>query len=127
MSKICALCKKEPSIKNSHIVPSFVFKWLKDTSATGYLRDIIQPNLRKQDGFKFPLLCQKCETKLSLWENKFYKEIFLPYQNENQGLEPASYNYDDWLLKFVISVSWRNILAQKELIKKKHLLVKNIS
>jgi hypothetical protein len=40
MHGICALCQDETNLKESHLIPKFVGKWLKRTSATGYLRDI---------------------------------------------------------------------------------------
>ena len=54
----CALCLKEKTLCDSHIIPSFVYKWLKDTSATGYLRNGNSPNLRQQDGLKIKIIMQ---------------------------------------------------------------------
>ena len=39
----CKLC-----LENSHIIPSFAGNYLKATSATGYLRDAVKPNVRRQ-------------------------------------------------------------------------------
>jgi hypothetical protein len=36
MSK-CALCHNVKELKDSHIIPAFVYRWIKETSATGYL------------------------------------------------------------------------------------------
>ena len=58
MHGICALCKDETNLKESHLIPKFVGKWLKRTSATGYLRDIKNINKRQQDIFKeYLLMC----------------------------------------------------------------------
>ena len=36
----CALCGQQKDLRKSHIVPRFVGKWLKSTSATGFLRGV---------------------------------------------------------------------------------------
>jgi len=58
---ICALCNDCAPLMKSHIVPKFTSEWLKRTSATGYLREAVQPNKRKQDFTTFRLLCANCE------------------------------------------------------------------
>ncbi|MEX2319354.1 MAG: hypothetical protein WD626_05835 [Bauldia sp.] len=88
---------------NSHIIPAFVFRWSKETSITGYLRNGENPRRRLQDGLKVPLLCSSCEGMLNEWETRFATEIFHPY-NANSSLRAA---YGDWMLKFCVSVSWR--------------------
>lgn len=79
---ICYLCKKEAILQESHLIPSFVGKWLKKTSITGYFRQSINPNLRKQDLLKQHLLCKDCEIMISKYEDKFFEDIFFPYVNE---------------------------------------------
>jgi hypothetical protein len=74
---ICALCKQERQLQNSHIVPSFFGAYLKKTSATGYLRSGENPNLRLQDLPKEKMLCGGCEGRLAVWEKDF-KENVLP-------------------------------------------------
>jgi len=50
---ICALCDREQvALKESHSIPRFVYQWLKDTSATPYLRCSDNVNAREQDGHK---------------------------------------------------------------------------
>lgn len=49
MHGTCALCRDNTELKESHIIPKFVGKWLKRTSATGYLRNIDNINKRQQD------------------------------------------------------------------------------
>ena len=63
----CRLCRLSDDLRESHIIPSFVFKWLKKTSATGYLRFAEGDAASKQDGVKIPLLCGTCEQRLSSW------------------------------------------------------------
>jgi transcription initiation factor TFIIIB Brf1 subunit/transcription initiation factor TFIIB len=45
----CALCGKVKELRKSHIIPNFVGKRLKKSSGTGFLRDIIYPESRRQD------------------------------------------------------------------------------
>lgn len=99
----CALCQKKPRDEDSHIIPAFVFRWLKQTSATGYLRGTEEPNKRLQDGKKYPLLCRECEDHFAKYEDEFARRIFHPYaKSQRYGLP-----YDEFCLKFFASVVWR--------------------
>lgn len=107
---ICALCGSYKALLKSHIVPKFTVDWLKRTSATGYLRDALQPNVRKQDGPKQRLLCADCEALFSIFEKKFAERIWLPYQDELcDNLE-----YEEWLRLFAISLAWRILTVNIE-------------
>ncbi len=106
---ICRLCEKERELCESHIIPKFIFDWIKKTSATGYLRLAININQRLQDGTKEKILCKDCELKFSKYENYFAKEFFYPYINRTK----SSFEHDARLQKFIISVSWR--LLKKDL------------
>jgi len=109
----CGLCQKEKPLLDSHIIPAFVFKWIKNTSATGYLRFLENINLRAQDGKKTKLLCSDCENILSVVETKFANAIFYPYVDyelDQNGVAKGKirfFDYDDWLLRFIISIHWR--------------------
>ena len=35
----CKLCEQETSLQESHIIPKFIYSYLKDTSPTGKLRE----------------------------------------------------------------------------------------
>ena len=99
----CRLCGATKELQESHILPGFVFRWKKETSATGYLRFGQQPNLRVQDGVKLHLLCRDCERRFNNWETEFANRIFHPM---TQG-KAARACYGPWLLLFCASVSWR--------------------
>ncbi|PFM00536.1 hypothetical protein COJ37_13360 [Bacillus cereus] len=109
MMENCALCNEKRELKNSHIIPKFVGKWLKDTSATGFLRQVSNPDKREQDISKVPLLCGECEKLFNINETLFAEKIFRPFQSGR-----TRFDYDTWLLKFIISVQWRVIATQKE-------------
>jgi hypothetical protein len=104
----CALCGGPGPRRDSHILPAFVFDYMKESSATGYIRFGTCPNRRVQDGIKLPLLCDDCEGKLSCWEKLFAERIFVPYHDPAR-LDQPCYHYEEWLAKFAVSVSWRSL------------------
>ncbi|NOU65779.1 hypothetical protein GC096_17220 [Paenibacillus sp. LMG 31461] len=99
---ICALCEKEKTLKKSHIVPKFIGEWIRNTSKAEHLRNLMNPNKPEQDLPKPHLLCEGCEGILNKAETPFSSNIFYNYHNGSNR-----FDYDDWLLKFVISLSWR--------------------
>lgn len=106
----CRLCDEDSDLQESHVLPAFVYRWLKETSATGFIRFGREPNRRVQDGYKEYWLCRKCEQRFNVWETQFANRIFYPI-NENDGVKVK---YGDWLLKFCVSVSWRTLLLMRE-------------
>jgi len=103
----CKLCRREKDLLNSHIIPRFVIKWIKDTSATGFLRGAKDPNTRIQD-YHEELLCEDCELVFSDFEREFASNIFYPHLNN----ETEKFEYGEWLQKFIISISWRLIVSE---------------
>jgi hypothetical protein len=100
---LCKLCHEEEVIENSHIIPAFVGRWIKDTSPLHGLRDADNPNERQQDISKIPLLGSKCEDRFGKREKTFQLGIFLPFNDSGQ----REFDYSDWRLYFAISLSWR--------------------
>lgn len=99
----CRLCGMVAELQESHIVPGFVYKWLKDSSGTGYIRFGQQPNKRSQDGLKSHWLCAGCEERLNKWETQFANQIFHPLNQDGK----VHIRYGSWFLPFCVSVSWR--------------------
>ncbi|WP_176216959.1 hypothetical protein [Andreprevotia lacus] len=99
----CLLCNKESELQLSHIIPSFVFRWLRESAGNGHLRMGTQPNLRAQDGLKRYWLCSSCEGIFSQSERYFANHIFYPYLKNSS----SRFNYDSWLIHFCTSISWR--------------------
>lgn len=99
----CKLCQQQSELQLSHIVPAFVFKWLKKD---GHIRHAENIDRRVQGGDKGYLLCATCEQRLNLWETQFSNKIFHPINAD----ETLSIRYDKWLLKFCVSISWRTLL-----------------
>ena len=98
----CALCGSTDKLMESHLIPKFVFRWLKTTSV-GKMRSAMNPNVSVQDGFKFKMLCASCEKMFSAFERTFANEIFYPFQRNSQN----QFAYEEWLQIFTISLSWR--------------------
>lgn len=101
------MCGREAELLNSHIIPRFVIRWIKETSATGFLRGAEDPDTRIQD-YHEELLCEDCEMVFSDFEREFASNIFYPYINKNT----ATFEYGERLQKFVMSVSWRLIVSE---------------
>jgi hypothetical protein len=103
---MCALCKSDTSLRESHIIPRFVFERIKSNSPTGYLRGgFADVNLRRQDGDKQRLLCSDCEEGFSPAEREFRERIFTPYHESGM----TSFGYGPWLGYFISSVNWRTL------------------
>jgi hypothetical protein len=109
----CRLCHLQKPLRESHIIPSFVARQIKKTSITGYLRDGVAPNLRRQDLPTFPLLCDECEALFSADERYFCNSIFVPFR----GKPFTSIRYDQRLLRFAVSLAWRNLVLHESLLK----------
>ncbi|WP_152422550.1 hypothetical protein [Natrinema pallidum] len=108
MVEECALCKQEKELMDSHIIPNFVIRWLKKSAATPFLRTAENPDTRIQD-YKEPMLCHDCEQIFSDWEGKFAGGVFYPHIRNQQ----EKFEYDSWLKKFIISISWRILEADR--------------
>lgn len=104
---ICALCGKEGELRASHIIPSFVGKWSKSTSATGFLSQSDDLSVRVQDFPTLPLLCSDCEQKFSSLESYFASKVFYPFHNK----KVREFEYDERLRLFALSLSWRTLKA----------------
>ncbi|TOJ94517.1 hypothetical protein [Vibrio parahaemolyticus] len=103
---LCKYCKKNEAIENSHIIPSFICKWVKDTAHNNYLRTSDNPNLRQQDGSKSALLCNDCEVKFSKFEDDFKKSVFTKVANYRKPC-PDVISFSENSLKCIHSIAWR--------------------
>jgi len=102
MTGKCQLCNQTESLRESHLIPKYIFKWIKDTGS-GHLRSAENLNIRRQDGPKYYFLCDNCENLFSGFETYFAKEVFYPIVND--GADRFDYNHKVHL--FVLSVLWR--------------------
>jgi hypothetical protein len=100
---ICRLCQQETELRQSHVLPAFVFRWLKESAGNAHMRRGMEPNRRVQDGLKYYWLCESCEGTLNHYETAFANNLFYPYI-EAPG---SQFNYSNWLIQFCTSLSWR--------------------
>lgn len=109
----CRLCGSDGlELQLSHILPAFVFRWMRGSSATGHMRSGEEPNLRVQDGWKERWLCSSCENEIGKAERQFAEQFFLPVV---EGRPPPCDEYGPWLLKFCVSVTWRVLLRFRDM------------
>ncbi len=105
---LCGLCLQNKALQESHIVPRFVFAWMRRTGSQ-FHRQSGTPNVRRQDGPKERLLCHDCEQLLSSREKWFAETVFTPYVEHNH----RTFFYNHSLAYFLVSVLWR--VLQREL------------
>ena len=99
---ICELHNEEATLCDSHIIPKFVYKWIKE-SGPGRLRQMGKLNIPLQDGFTKKMLCKDCEDRFSLKEKWFKENVFIPYLEDKTLIVKN----DEQLKYFVVSVLWR--------------------
>lgn len=99
----CRLCQSDSELQLSHILPAFAYRWLRESSGNGHIRNSTEPNKRVQDGIKRYWLCASCEELFGRSESTFASQLFYPYLSSSG----QSFQYSNWLLHFCTSVSWR--------------------
>ena len=120
---ICRLCLKESELRNSHILPEFLYADVYDEIHRAL---VISTGEEKyfQKGVREYLLCQQCETKLSRYE-KYAKEIIqrIPsFSRDASGKFLYSNNVDYSQLKlFQLSILWRASISTNEAFKQVEL------
>jgi len=103
----CNFCKDNvPKLEISHIIPKFIYKWLKETSTTKIMRSANNPNKPAQDGYKVPFLCKTCESNFSSYEKYFSEKIFKPFVESNDLEIFKNINHQKFK-DFVTSLIWR--------------------
>lgn len=103
MNKLCILCKINPPIENSHIVPRFALKRLKKGNPIGSLIHSTNINKVEQDGWKKDYLCNDCEQRFSKLEDCFCKNVYDPFIQKSLN----SFSYDLRLMEFSVSLYFR--------------------
>ncbi|WP_449388267.1 hypothetical protein [Chryseobacterium lineare] len=111
MKGICALYDIETDLQDSHIFPKFIIKYTKKTGSK-YLRKLVNPNVRIQDGIKKHLLGKDAEQEFSKREKWFAENIFVPYLATKKSLP-----YNENLYYFVISFLWRALVLELKITK----------
>lgn len=106
----CGLCEQPNDLRMSHVLPAFVYRWLRETSITGHIRSVRTINQRTQDGDKKPWFCAECEQLIGKDETAFASKVFHPWLAGNNQI-----SYQSWLIRFCTSVSWRVLKHVKDM------------
>jgi hypothetical protein len=104
MVGLCQLCQKEADLQYGHTFPRFTVKWLKKTSATGFLRTTVSSE-REQDSEREYMMCAACEQILSKDEKLFAEQIFIPYHERGEKV----FEYGPWLRRFLAGLHFKVI------------------
>lgn len=113
----CALCEVPAQLRNSHIIPEFLYESMYDDK---HRFRVIDRNEKyhwlEQKGYRERLLCQQCETRLSVWEG--YASSLLAgatpprVERVERGVAWVSgIDYERFKL-FQLSILWRAGLAK---------------
>ena len=97
----CALCATTTApLHQSHLLPNFLFKRLREPAGHFYSMSVPQKPLQR--GAVARMLCFECEQVLSQWEGHV-QQTFFPH-----GSGPfLPIKYGTWLQLFATSISWR--------------------
>lgn len=98
----CALCKREVSLKQSHIFPKLIYKRIKSHPKSRF-RSLDNFSQIMQDGEKRPMLCHDCEERFSTFEVKFASLFLDPYLQNGKLKNSRSV----WVNYYFLSVAWR--------------------
>ncbi len=113
----CALCLELRTLDDSHIIPRTVVRQIQSLFPNKDLRGSMNPNVPRQDITTYPLLCRDCENTLSRHEGRFNQVIFHPYTEKDiRNREP--FRYRDWLLPFIVGLTWRTWARDMEVFSK---------
>jgi hypothetical protein len=121
MKSVCKLCKLNPPIQNSHVIPEFMYKPVYDPKHrfVPISTSDFQPPKIEQKGFREPILCPACETKFSQWEGALKTTLNAIYTRNPKVL--AAENGEVLVLKSIdgnmlrigiLSILWRLIVSE---------------
>ena len=115
----CRLCKKERELKNSHIIPEFLYSSLYDEKHRFHKisTDRDKRNTLVQKGIREYLLCGDCEQKLSKFETYSRKVLIggteITVRNEGGLIHLEGIDYKKFKL-FALSILWRSSVSSLE-------------
>lgn len=118
----CKLCKAHGNLRNSHILPEFLYKPMYDEK---HCFMVINPNparaIRKfQIGLRERLLCGGCEGRLAIYE-KYVKEFIYDGKNvtgewQGQGIVLHGLDYKTVRL-YYLSLLWRMSVSSHQMFR----------
>jgi hypothetical protein len=126
----CKLCKRERELRNSHIIPEFMYQNLYGTNQKKFYQSTINLNNEKdspikshQKGIRELLFCDECETLLSKYENYAAEIIYaknkrskVKITEEKEGVNQVflykyiDFSYNEFKI-FLLSILYRVIIS----------------
>ncbi|MGH7655204.1 MAG: hypothetical protein ACREN6_11130 [Gemmatimonadaceae bacterium] len=111
---LCRLCGEPAILRDSHIVPEFVYRPSYDATHTAVVLDLQADEKAKlQKGFRERMLCDACEGLFSKWEGYFARIWF----DRTKGIRPRLIAADELITVggidyaqfklFHMSIVWR--------------------
>lgn len=122
MNGECRLCLQEAELRNSHVIPEFVYTALGVYDEKHrFCAFSTDPNVRvdtHQKGLREKLLCDTCEGRLNVWETYAKKVLFggvaLDVEGDEQlGAIAHGVDYEKFKL-FAMSLLWRASVSTLE-------------
>jgi len=110
----CKLCKRERTLRKSHIIPEFFYKEIYDEKGRFFPRKTGKAGRQEQKGIRELLLCDECEGHLSAFEKYGREVIFGGEEIAGKRTQDAVFlsELDYPKLKvFLISILWRMSVA----------------
>lgn len=123
---ICALCGQNKKLRDSHIIPEFVYKQMYDSKHRFHVLSMRDKLTRpfEQKGIREELLCNHCEQKFSKYE-RYARGVLLggteiSVQHRGKYLELSELDYKKFKL-FQLSILWRAGVAKHPLFSRVQL------
>lgn len=115
---VCRLCNEIAKLKESHIIPSFAIKFIRDKKLKHRFYEICRKQKRIiQDGPKEYLLCTKCEQQISEYEQYFKEAIYRNKHGAKRSHDEQSFVIENLEYKkiklFFLSLLWRASISSK--------------
>jgi hypothetical protein len=108
----CALCRQERPLRQSHVIPEFMYGPLYDQKHRFYSVSSVasKPNRMFQKGLRERLLCDECEQRLSPHE-RYAREVLLGNAATQPAPTPTGLMFSNLEYKplklFLMSLLWR--------------------
>jgi hypothetical protein len=118
----CALCQSKNTLRDSHIIPEFLYKELYDDLHRFHVVpfNASEPERFRQQGLYEKLLCEGCEQKFSVWEKytneAFCKGIGIKIEHTGELFKLSNLDYDKFRL-FLLSLLWRMSVSTQDFFK----------
>lgn len=126
----CALCQSNSPLRDSHIIPEFLYEELYDKIHRFHVVpfDASKPERFRQQGIYEKLLCEVCEQKFSVLE-KYTKEAFcggvgIRIEQTGELIKLSNLDYHKFHL-FLLSLLWRMSVSSQDFFELVNLGIKH--